>query len=78
MSRYVCHRVHTRHPSVLENRSRTQGASSEGLNDLEGNKLFVKFSKCEFWLRAIVEVVTEWARLTTVTEVCNFQEFVGY
>ena len=63
---------------------------------LKENKLYAKFSKCEFWLREVsflghvistedvlvdptnVEVVTNWARPTTITEVRSFLGLAGY
>ncbi|KAL0533465.1 hypothetical protein IC582_030305 [Cucumis melo] len=39
------------------------------LQTLQDNKLYAKFSKCEFWL---IEAVTSWPRPSTVSEVRSF------
>nr|GEW51234.1 retrotransposon protein, putative, Ty3-gypsy subclass [Tanacetum cinerariifolium] len=66
------------------------------LGTLRQKKLYVKFSKCEFWLGqvaflghivlansitmdpAMVEAITKWLRLKTVTEIRSFFGLAGY
>jgi len=66
------------------------------LETLRGNKLYAKFSKCEFWLKQVsflghvvskagvsvdpakIKVVTNWPRLSTVSEVRSFLGLAGY
>ncbi|KAL0537580.1 hypothetical protein IC582_026561 [Cucumis melo] len=47
------------------------------LQTLRDNKLYAKFSKCEFWLKQI-EAVTGWTRPSTVSEVRSFLGLAGY
>ncbi|KAA0051440.1 ty3-gypsy retrotransposon protein [Cucumis melo var. makuwa] len=66
------------------------------LETLRANKLYVKFSKCEFWLKKVtflghvvssegvsvdppkIEAVTNWPRLSTVSEIRSFLGLAGY
>ena len=63
---------------------------------LRANRLYAKFSKCEFWMKQVsflghvvsseglsvdpakIEVVTNWPRPSTISEVRNFLGLVGY
>lgn len=63
---------------------------------LRANRLYAKFSKCEFWMKQVsflghvvsseglsvdpakIEVVTNWPRPSTISEVRSFLGLVGY
>ncbi|KAL4010978.1 hypothetical protein IC575_028020 [Cucumis melo] len=66
------------------------------LETLQANRLYAKFSKCEFWLKKVsflehvvyskgvsvdpakMEAVTNWPRLSTVSEIHSFLGLAGY
>ncbi|XP_073031150.1 uncharacterized protein [Primulina eburnea] len=51
------------------------------LQILRENKLYAKFSKCEFWLRMDprkVEAITEWLRPKNATDIRSFLGLAGY
>ncbi|TYK09586.1 pol protein [Cucumis melo var. makuwa] len=51
------------------------------LETLRANKLYAKFSKCEFWLKNVTflgHVVTSWPRPSTVSEIRSFLGLAGY
>ncbi|TYK05232.1 pol protein [Cucumis melo var. makuwa] len=80
--------------------SKTEAEHEEHLHQvletLRANRLYAKFSKCEFWLKKVsflghvvssegvsvdpakIEVVTNWPRLSTVSEICSFLGLAGY
>ncbi|KAL4026723.1 hypothetical protein IC575_015162 [Cucumis melo] len=80
--------------------SKTEAEHEEHLHQvletLRANKLYAKFSKCEFWLRKVtflghvvssegvsvdpakIEVVTNWPRPSTVSEIRSFLSLASY
>ncbi|KAL0548768.1 hypothetical protein IC582_013238 [Cucumis melo] len=64
------------------------------LETLRANKLYAKFSKCEFWLKQVsflghvvskdgvsvdpAKIEAGWPRPSTVSKVCSFMGLVGY
>ncbi|KAL0536694.1 hypothetical protein IC582_025654 [Cucumis melo] len=65
--------------------SKTEAEHEEHLHQvletLRANKLYAKFSKCEFWLKNVTflgHVVTSWPRSSIVSEIRSFLGLAGY